>query len=266
MLLEKSEIDDLISNDLKTVLNTKIVYQFSSYDIALEEIILKQSLKFSNPVTFNDPFDCNENLLKINLDREKVASTFNSLEYKVSRKQRREMEKKLNNRNTISNILKKKKKEYKISCFSKKYDEILMWSHYADKHNGICVGFDFPHEYPEKFILSTVKYLDKIKALDGETDTNKIILYWLTTKSERWCYEEEVRAITKSKNKSDFEFVNYDMDRIREIIFGCNVSQVKIENAIKRIKKSKLPHKKITFKRMRVDTNTFLLKEELVKL
>ncbi|MFD2543716.1 DUF2971 domain-containing protein [Lacinutrix gracilariae] len=264
-MLQKSEIEKIITNDLVSVLNTKIVYQFSSYEIALEEIILKQSLKFSNPETFNDPFDCNEKLLKVNIDKKNIANAFAEIQEKYSRQKRREMAKKLNDPNTLSKLLKSKKKDYKLSCFSKIYNEVLMWSHYANKHNGICVGFDFPHLYPEKFILCPVKYLNEIKLLDGETNTNRILLYWLTTKSERWIYEQEIRAIAQSKNNEDSEFINYDKDRIKEIIFGCNVKKNEIDNAMSRIKKSELPYDKITFKKMIVDSETFLLKDEIIK-
>lgn len=30
----------------------------------------------------------------------------------------------------------------RISCFSKRYDSILMWSHYASSHEGVCIEFD----------------------------------------------------------------------------------------------------------------------------
>ena len=99
-MLQKSEIEKIITNDLVSVLNTKMVYQFSSYEIALEEIILKQSLKFSNPETFNDPFDCNEKLLKVNIEKKNIANAFAEIKKKYSRQKRREMAKKLNDPNT----------------------------------------------------------------------------------------------------------------------------------------------------------------------
>ncbi len=29
-----------------------------------------------------------------------------------------------------------------VICFSERSDSLLMWSHYADNHNGICIEFD----------------------------------------------------------------------------------------------------------------------------
>src|SRR6516165_6791682 len=40
-------------------------------------------------------------------------------------------------------------------CFSKSWNNILMWSHYADKHRGICLGFDVANDK-----TSCVEYLE----------------------------------------------------------------------------------------------------------
>jgi len=34
--------------------------------------------------------------------------------------------------------------KYGVLCFSRRWNNILMWSHYADGHKGICLGFDGP--------------------------------------------------------------------------------------------------------------------------
>ena len=33
-------------------------------------------------------------------------------------------------------------REYGLICFSENWTNPLLWSHYADKHRGICLGFD----------------------------------------------------------------------------------------------------------------------------
>lgn len=266
-MILKSEIEKIITNDLIKVINAEIIYKYASFDISLYEIILKQSLQFSNPEIFNDPFDCNEKLLKINYDENIIEQAINDLSINISRKERRELKRKFENQNNQNRILKEKRKEYKLSCFSEYYDEILMWSHYAEKHSGICVGFNFPHNYEEKFILCPVKYFRELKELDGTTDVYRIILYWLTTKSIRWQYEKENRAITKSKNKDlSYEYIKYDSKYIKEIIFGVNVSGEKINKAITLIKKSNINYKRIIFKRMRINENNFLLTEEIIEI
>ena len=140
-----------------------------------------------------------------------------------------------------------------------------MWSHYADKHLGICIGFNFPHKYDEKFILCPVKYLNELKPIDGSTDVFRVILYWLTTKSIRWEYEHEIRAITKCKTTDNYELIKFEPKFIKEIIFGCNVTDKNISEGIKKIRRSGLNLDRIIIKRMRIDENNFLLKEEIIK-
>ncbi|MFB6342358.1 DUF2971 domain-containing protein [Saccharicrinis sp. FJH62] len=265
-MIFKSEIEDIITNDLKKVIETEIFYQYAVFDVALKEILLKQSLKFSDPNTFNDPFDCNEKLLRINYDEKLVEETINNLSVKISRQERRELKRKFKNQSNQAEILKEKRKEYKLSCFSEVNNEVLMWSYYADKHSGICIGFNFPHKYDGKFILCPVKYLAELRELDGATDLYRIILYWLTTKSIRWKYEKEIRAISRCKDqKSEHEYINYESKYVKEIIFGCNVPDKKIEEAIEKIRKSNLDFNNITIKRMIINENNFLLSEKTIK-
>ncbi len=265
-MIFKSEIENIITNDLLKVVTTDIIYQYAKFDTALNEILLKQSLRFSDPSTFNDPFDCNEKLLKINYDKKLVEETINNLSVKTTRQERRELKRKFKNPNNQAQILKEKRKEYKLSCFSEFNDEILMWSHYADKHSGICVGFNFPHKYDDRFILCPVKYLDELKELDGATDLYRVILYWLTTKSIRWQHEKEIRAISRCKNqKLEHEYINYESKYVKEIIFGCNVPDQKINEAIEKIRKSNLDFNKITIKKMIINENDFLLTDKIIK-
>lgn len=264
-MIYKSEIENLILNDLAKVISTKIVYQYAHFDIAVDKILLEQSLRFSDPTVFNDPFDCNEKLLNLKYDESYLDETINNLNIKLSESDRIELKRKFKDFNSQSDIMQKKREEYKLSCFSESCNEVLMWSHYANKHMGICVGFDFPHYYKDKFILCPVKYLNEIKPIDGKTDVHRVILYWLTTKSIRWKYESEIRALTKAKNREKHEFRNYEPNYVKEIIFGCNVSDKSIDETLIKLKESKLHYDTITIKRMEINPKDFLLKEVIIK-
>jgi len=263
-MIKKTEIEDIITNDLNEVLKNKTIYKYSNFETGLERIVLNKTLKFSHPSIFNDPFDCNEDLLKVDISAEVLDKTIDELDINLTPSRREQIKKLYNNPNTLSSMLKKHKDKFKISCFSKLNDEVLMWSHYADKHKGICIGFNFPYKYDDKFILCPVKYLDKMLPLDGETSTDRIFMYWLTAKSVRWRYEQEIRAITNSNSKETEEIIHYDKKFINEIIFGCNVGDREIKVAIEKIKTVDLNFKKIIFKRMIIDKETFLLKEKII--
>ncbi len=131
-----------------------------------------------------------------------------------------------------------------ISCFSKRYDSILMWSHYGDKHKGICIEFD----RPEKDFLD-VKYSKKRCKFDLEDTTRRVLGYMLSNeevdvndkglirciskpfivKSLDWKYEEEVRCILSpnSEGVSTLEELSlYKMPtNISKIYIGCKVDK-----------------------------------------
>ena len=263
MILDKANIDDIRDRDLVFLNQKKLIYKYCSYEVGLNDVILKQSLKFSNPSEYNDPFDCHESLIKLdlmNLDLE----TFIEKQYpNLSRNLKRGIVRNFNSKFLYSCLLEERKR-FKITCFSLSYNNILMWSHYADKHNGICIGFQFPPIYLDKFILTPVTYIDKIPLIDGKVDAYKMIRYWLSIKSNCWEYEKEIRAITKSKNTNSFDYINYERDDIKEIIFGCKVSQVEITRTQKILKSNGFNLNKITFKKIEIDIDTFKLKESLL--
>jgi hypothetical protein len=260
--LDKNDIEWILREDLKRVLSTETFYKYCGFDTALDKILCEQTLKFSNPTEFNDPFDGNECILKLNHDKKLVEEVIELNKTQTTREQRRKLKKDLFKKTSYDPILRAERDKYKLSCFSGKYDEVLMWSYYADMHKGMCVGFDFPPKYDEKFLLCPVKYLSEIIPINGSSDVIRTILYWITTKSSRWKYEDEIRAVTKTQTEKPVEFITYDKKYVKEIIFGCKVSTQKIEYAIRKLKKNGFDIKKIKFKRMVINENTFLLKEE----
>ena len=129
-----------------------------------------------------------------------------------------------------------------ISCFSKRWDSILMWSHYGDKHKGICIEFD----RPDKDFLD-VMYSKKRCKFNLEDTTRRLLGYMLSNdqvdasdknlikcilkpfivKSLDWKYEEEVRCIlspTSDGVTTSDELNLYTMPtKIIKIYVGCKV-------------------------------------------
>lgn len=261
MSFTEQNLNEFFTEDYEKISDQKMFYHYSSFETSIDHIIDKKSLKFSNPITFNDPFDCSEKLLNVRYDKQHINEILKQNHNHYNRKDRRSL--KVNEIKRQQNlIMKEKREEFKICCFSGKNDNMLMWSHYANKHTGICCGFDFPIKIPKQFIIKPIRYEDQVNKLDGETNLNKIILYWLTTKSKMWEYEEEYRAICLSKEpQKDFEIYHYDPQYLKEIIFGCNIDHKQIEKTIKQLKKS-IDTKNIIFKRALLNTATFNIKIE----
>ena len=93
--------------------------------------------------------------------------------------------------------LKNKKAKTLICSLSKKHNIGLMWSMYADEHNGCCiecsVGLNSTWEKVE------VDYSENAVLLEKEEDAN--INRILGVKSPQWKYEEEIRYIKESDKK-----------------------------------------------------------------
>ena len=87
---------------------------------------------------------------------------------------------------------------YGLLCFSRNWDNLLMWSHYGDSHTGLCFGFDLP-DGPTDL---DVHYQPNLLKIRGPEDVNfDLVNRLLRTKHESWSYEQEVRAFVDIKNE-----------------------------------------------------------------
>ncbi|MEI6866652.1 DUF2971 domain-containing protein [Flavicella sp.] len=108
-----------------------VIYQFYDFETGIEKVLKDKTIRFSNPKDFNDPFD-----IKSDSSKEEVLIHYPNLS---------DLE--INNilrviKDSEYKVLEGNSSRHRISCFSENYKEILMWSHYADKHKGICVGYN----------------------------------------------------------------------------------------------------------------------------
>jgi hypothetical protein len=79
-----------------------------------------------------------------------------------------------------------------LLCFSRDWQNPVLWSHYAAKHRGICLGFDADD-------VLTVTYSANRPHFTGDPAniTDDFTHKWLSTKFIGWQYEEEERAFVK---------------------------------------------------------------------
>lgn len=120
------------------------------------------------------------------------------------------------------------------TCFSSKPDEFLMWSHYADSHKGIVIGFstDFPPFSNNK--PAKVKYLSSLSALKSDIiikgNAEEYVKTTLLRKHKRWEYENEYRFLFDvKKNENDIIWYDHYSNpiialsnrSIDSIYFGC---------------------------------------------
>lgn len=258
----KENIEKLTHDGLLEILNQKIIYKYIDLETAINYILMPDGLKikFTNPEKFNDPFDCHEGLISFTpTNNEDIKQYLNLNSQVLDRKHRRFATRQSNKKENTVKFFRQKKDIYKVSCFSKNYNNPLMWSHYADKHAGVCIGYSFPI-LPENFRVYNVTYRNNILPIDVEITEDSVMYYWLTNKAIYWEYEEEVRAITTKSSGSDPDnIIVVDKSWCKELIFGCNVKNRDINNAVKVIRKS--GYKNITLKKMVLNHADFSLKE-----
>jgi hypothetical protein len=114
---------------------------------------------------------------------------------------------------------------YGLLCFSPHWHSPVMWSHYADRHRGVCFGFDIIDsqavrvEYNNHRIPVAYKAGNSANGLDTDF-ANRV----LSTKFEHWRYEEEIRMfvpLDPSFQAGDLYFRPFsDTLKLREIGLG----------------------------------------------
>lgn len=115
----------------------------------------------------------------------------------------------------LNSVLPQGSKAPRICSLSRRCDDVRMWSHYADSHQGVAIEIDFSGIQAD---AHEVSYSAKLKLygdhLQAETPT---VINVLTSKTDHWSYETEHRVI----QSEPFYSV---LGRIRSIICGMRVS------------------------------------------
>jgi hypothetical protein len=123
-----------------------------------------------------------------------------------------------------------------ILCFSSKWSNPVLWSHYADRHRGVALGFDVDNE-----TLAEVSYRPDRPEIDlaaigrGGHDAEAQMRLILTTKFSHWRYESEWRsfvALNDRDEDSNLWFTDFSEQlHLAEVIVGSLSSITRAELA-----------------------------------
>jgi len=113
-----------------------------------------------------------------------------------------------------------------LLCFSRDWRNPVQWSHYADRHRGICLGFDVPDSLLVQVSYTAERLAVEVdKLFDGGPIGESTMLTLLSTKYEHWKYENEVRCFLGLEDKdpeSGLYFADFsDKLRLLEVIVGA---------------------------------------------
>lgn len=179
----------------------------------------KGRLYFSPPKKFNDPFDCND-LIGNNEDMSE---------------------------------------KFRILCLTHKYDNILMWSYYAQSHTGFCFRFSYSDLFSKinseerdglciygKVEYKSIRPSPKNKVEKYSYTDMKFYVAAAFIKYDKWQHEEEVRFVIMSESMKESriedkeeEFIGLKAD-IQRVYVGCSSDKNAIKKAEKRYSKSEV--------------------------
>lgn len=116
-------------------------------------------------------------------------------------------------------------KHYGLLCFCAGWHNPLLWSHYADRHRGICLGFDVADDFAD-----SVRYVKSRTplSLPLSRESMKQLLF---TKFSGWSYEEEWRVWARLEERdhhSNHYFYDFEEQMtLREVIAGPLCAETK---------------------------------------
>jgi hypothetical protein len=234
----------------------KSFFKYRHFDAELHWIDwVKGDIYASSPKSFNDPFDCmltlssyeNNKIINLNIlyhldkhgeltcaDRKKLLSSdkpYETLEEIRNNYSNLSDESNIEKVKTDMEIYKKSavdkyKDHLRVLCLSEKNDSILMWSHYADNHKGLCIEYVFD-EHPDIVeSLYPVVYTDKRPMLSkSNIESNKEPMHTILCKSPDWSYEKEWRYIAIKQPYDDTPFHLSAPKSIKTIYLGVDAKK-----------------------------------------
>ena len=113
-----------------------------------------------------------------------------------------------------------------VLCFSQRWHNPVLWSHYADKHRGVCLGFEVPDQnlLQISYVASPLELELEKQMLEHGTVGDEIVRKLFTTKFVDWEYEEEVRMFVKSSQTYEelgLHFYQFDDELVlKKVVIG----------------------------------------------
>ena len=217
----------------------RLLYKYESLNVQSLKNLKSQVLYFGSPLKFNDPYDCaiRPNIRQpSDLDVEKIRSHYLSdsdvsanmrqaflqssvdeLRGNFLRAGRQATEK------TVEEFLKNRG----ATCFSEHNDDLLMWSHYGERYQGICLEFSTsfePFHLAKKVSYrSDIPAVDLVRMLCNDDYDESLNLFF--TKSTSWAYEQEWRCIHHVAGTA----FTYKTESLTGVYFGPDIGAEMLE-------------------------------------
>lgn len=234
-----------------------LLYKYRNCAQRTWELLLNRKLFFATPEQLNDPLDSS---IDIHAEYERATKLIHELDDHPERRksfliflldsQHRFKDPISGKRIGLNQALQQFIQSLGILSFSRNATDALLWSHYAEGHGGISLGFD-PElfEFENVFLEGDVEYATKPPYVDlflkmteeiGEfvrpwdqhkypyeqgdqfytSQLSRLMRANLLVKSEKWKYEEEYRMITSRPGLHSFPPM-----ALREVVLGTKIRE-----------------------------------------
>lgn len=199
----------------------------------LEQILLENKVFLRSPKDFNDPFDCKPVIefpksrvawdVKGKRWHKRLQGQFGSktadATWEAYKARRPEELSEL-----IEGASRQAADQAGIFCFAERNDDVLMWSHYANSHRGVCLTFD-PMLEPACGLVCAqpVRYRSERPIVPGvrtKREHDDVVQAHLT-KATAWAYEREWRVVLAERAH---QFCEFSPVHLRAITLGARCS------------------------------------------
>lgn len=190
----------------------------------LREILVDSVLRLSSPDEYNDPFDAQATIYAGGTTDEKIARIEGILAanqpYLGYRRRLADAERIVSQQEFegfFERAFRVNRARIGIYSFAGNPLSVLMWSHYASDHTGLCLQFDAAQSLAPLVRAFTVDYAEDFPSIDAVTNLQDGLTASLHTKHVGWNYEWERRIIVPDQAG---KFMQFRPEALRGIVFG----------------------------------------------
>lgn len=223
----------------------RTLYHWQRFDsVRLRALLLSNAIYCSRPTDFNDPWDCKPHFSTAHLNdpQQRVQHAAWAVDMcrrhtRMSNEDLAVMEHTLRTDPTqaatyvdqISAAMWPEiAQRYRVYCLGPDLGNLLMWSHYADHHRGLCLEFSLRNTV----LCGALRceYLPSFPVMSLEGGAVRDQLRILLAKAESWSYEKEYRLVAQERSEAipdadtlltDGGMLQLPAGALTAIIVGC---------------------------------------------
>lgn len=218
----------------------RFLYKYHPFDLRpavahqskerLRSILVDCTLRFSSPAEFNDPFDMGAIVVAEGTAyqrRMRLRQMLRNVDGSLPRHERRKRERDLaamplsDFESRIRGAHAEHVRNSGVCCFAGNPRSILMWSHYAQNHTGICLQFNIARD-PTFFLRAiSVRYVAELPVINWLHNRDERLKDSLFTKYIGWEYEGEHRILVPG---GAGQFLHFAPAALSAVILGCSAT------------------------------------------